>query len=144
MSISQLEVPNSFNLFANSITTNEVVTPSNQIFWNSYESLFTPGYIGPGTEVVAFNNAAAITTTDITLTTLTAALSASPGIGNAWAFQLYVNNVPTALDVSVNDDNLITTNTFPVFVPAFSLFAIAVLSAGTPNPAFGSVTISYE
>lgn len=143
MSINELLVPNNYNLFANSITTNGVLTPSNQIFWNSYSALSAGDFIGPGTEVATFDNAFAIATNAITLTTLTAALSVAPGIGNAWAFQLFVDNVPTGLNLSVNDNDTVATINFPVTVPALSQFAIAVNSAGTPTAAFGSVTLSY-
>jgi hypothetical protein len=145
MSISNLTVPNDYNLFVNSLTVNDGVdVGSNQIYWNSYSANSSGDFIGPGTEVATYPNAQAVTNKQLTITALRVLLSAAPGIGQSWTFTLYVNGGPTPMSVTISDTSISATDTTALVVlnPGFT-FAIGLTSTAGATSGFSTICMNY-
>ncbi len=145
MSVSNLFNPIcDYDLYCNSITAKHINTPTNQIFWNSYDSLYSPAFIGPGTELSAYNQTFAIANNNITFLGLGCGVDVAPGIGNSWIFTLYKNGSATSLITTLSDNNISAFSNGSVSLVQGDTFAVSVVSISTPNTAQGAVTLSYN
>jgi hypothetical protein len=145
MSISQLEVPNSFDLFVNSLTVTESVNVgSNQIFWNTGVVLANNTFIGPTGQVATLPAAQAVTDNPITIKKFRVLLSAAPGAGQIWTFNLYVNNTPTLI-ANVSDTSISAVSTgSPVTLVAGNTFAISATSTPSAVAGFATFCLDYQ
>jgi hypothetical protein len=129
----------------NSLICNNIHSPTNQIFWNSYDTLFTPAFIGPGTELPTYLETFALANNDITFNTLGCSVNPAPGVGNSWIFTLYQNNTPTSLSVTVSDNNTTAFFNGSVSLVQGDTFAVFVNLAGTPSiTTQAAITLSYN
>ena len=145
MSVNTLFNPNDFNLFCNSITANSVVSQINQIFWNSYDTLVSGWFIGPGTELPTYIETFAVAGNNITFSKLSCSVNPAPGPGNSWIFTFYQNGSPTSLVTTVSDTNTYASGSGSISLIESDTFAIGVTSTGSPSASTqAAVTLSYN
>jgi hypothetical protein len=147
MSISQLEVPNSYNLFANSLTlTEHIADGSKQIYWNSGSTIVSTSFIGPCNQVATYNNARAVTDNIITINKFRVLLASPAGAGQVWTFNLYVNNNPVLITASVagNTATSATSTGNSVTLNPGDTFAINLISTPGAVSSFASICLDYQ
>lgn len=71
-------------------------------------------------------------------------LSAAPGAGLSRQFQVYVNGIVTALDVTLSDAETSKTVTTDIALSAADRVSVLHTPAGTPGAANGQVSIEFE
>src|ERR1700753_800456 len=145
MSISNLEVPNGYNLYANSLTLTEGINVgSNQIYWSSFSATTSGNFIGSCGEVATFPNARAVTNNQITIRSLRVLLSAPPGAGQSWTYTLYVNGSATPLSIIISGTATTATNTSNnVTLNPGDTFAVGLTSTGGATSGFSTICMNY-
>jgi|ERR1700761_4860230 len=140
MSVSQLLVPNNLNLYCNSI-----LSPSNQIYWNSRIALTDTNFIGPGSSVASFDAGCAVTNNALTINSMRITLSTAPTAGNGWSFVFYINDVATLLVVNITNTSVTNVNSVnTVHLNPGDKFAVRIAATGSPVAAFGSICLGFN
>lgn len=145
MSISNLLVPNDYNLFANSLTVRQSIdVRTNQIYWNSYSVLATGNFVGPSGEATTYPNAQAVTNNQISITSLRVLLTAAPGVGESWTFTLYVNGSPTLLTVTISGASISAVNSSTqINLNPGNTFAVGMTSTAGAVADFAAICLDY-